>query len=218
MKKDESDRVKNGASAYLSLFRKELWENNPVLFRALALAPVLAVSVSLKNGLLLAGVTFVLLTVMGIFSPLAYSRLPAPLRPAVTALAAAAAVTPFCLLSQRFFPNVASSVGIFLPLAAVNGIIFYRAEAFGSKNKILPSLIDGAANGLGFAAVIVFLSAVREILGAGTLYEKRLPGFTGYSFNFALLPSGAFLLLACVFALAQHYRMKKPSEETKDER
>lgn len=189
------------------VFRGVISEN-PVLVRSLALAPVLAATTTLKNGLLLSADTFLLLVVMGAVSSLMMKRLPAYLSPAAVALLSAAAVTPICAVSYQFTPNVTESVGIFLPLIAVNGIIISEARGFDSHNSALLSALDGAANGLGYALVIIALSAAREILSRGRLFDCALPFLRGLSFNFALLPPGAFLTMAFVSAGLQFIRKR----------
>lgn len=191
------------------LLKAGMFRRNPVLVRALALAPVLVVSTKFKNGLLLATVTFLVLTLMGAVSSLLYRRLPAFLRAAVLTLIAAAITTPLCMLAGFLAPNVAAEVGIFLPLVAVNGIILSRAERYGSGAGVLPSAVDGAANGLGFALAILVMSAVREAVGSGTFYDRALPGLQGTGFNIALYPAGGLLILACLIAAVQYFRRKR---------
>lgn len=194
---------------YASLMRKGVFTRNPVLLRALAIAPVIVASQTLKNGLLLSVVTLIVLTVMGAASSLLYKRLPAFCRASVLTLVAAAVVTPLCMLAQLSVPNIAASVGIFLPLTAVNGIILSRAEDFGASEKLLPSIVDGAANGLGFSLAILVISAVREMLGYGLLYERPLPGLASNNLSFALLPAGGMVAMAVLIAAVQFARQRR---------
>ena len=78
-------------------------------------------------------------------------------------------VTIVQLLMQAFLPALYDSLGVFIPLIVVNCIIFARAESFASKNPPLESACDGLGMGLGFTLAITLLSAIRELLGAGTL-------------------------------------------------
>ncbi|MDR3552881.1 MAG: Rnf-Nqr domain containing protein [Clostridia bacterium] len=203
------------ASELLALLRRGITARNPVLVRALALAPVLFVSTTLKNGLLLAGVTLIVLILMSIVSSLIYTRIPAYLRAALLTLIAAAFVTPLCMLSNTAAPNVAASVGIFLPLVAVNGIFLSRAEHFDGDARLLPAVIDGAANGLGFALAIILLSVIREVLGSGMLYGRVLPGMQNFSFSFALMPAGGLFALAFLIAIVQFARQNRQRKEQK---
>ena len=66
-------------------------------------------------------------------------------------------VTMIDLSMQAFLPSLASSLGLFLPLIVVNCIILGRAEAYASKNKVLPSALDGVVMGLGFTFALVLM-------------------------------------------------------------
>lgn len=200
--------VKRPEGGFRQVLYRGVVSENPVLVRSLALAPVLAATTTLKNGLLLSADTFLLLVVMGVASSLLYKWLPAWLGPAAVALLSAAAVTPICAVSYQITPNVTESVGIFLPLIAVNGIIISEARGFDAKNGVLASALDGAANGAGYAVVLIVLSAAREILSRGRLFDAPLPLISGLSFNFALLPPGALIIMAFLTAGLQFMRRK----------
>ena len=122
-------------------------------------------------------------------------------------------VTIIQLLIQGFVPALNDSLGIFIPLIVVNCIILARAESFASKNKPLPSVIDGLGMGLGFTGALFIISSIREILGNGTIFGFAL---FGDSFQPMLMMSqapGGFivfgLVLATVNAIDAHNRKKK---------
>ena len=98
-------------------------------------------------------------------------------------------------------------------MIVVNCIILARAESFASKNKPLPSVIDGLGMGLGFTGALFIISSIREILGNGTIFGFAL---FGDSFQPMLMMSqapGGFivfgLVLATVNAIDAHNRKKK---------
>ena len=105
-------------------------------------------------------------------------------------------------------------LGIFIPLIVTNCSILARAEAYASKNKLLPSTLDGIMMGLGFTAVLVLLGGMREFIGRGTLFagahlmfgeaarDWTLVIVENYSgFLLAILPPGAFMGLGLIIAL-----------------
>ncbi len=100
-------------------------------------------------------------------------------------------------------------MGLFIPLIVVNCIILARAEAFASKNGVLPSIGDGLAMGLGFTFALCVLSTIREILGAGTLMGYPLFGDSFQPAILMILPAGGFLTLGFVIALFQKLLKKK---------
>jgi electron transport complex protein RnfE len=107
-----------------------------------------------------------------------------------------------------------------------NCAIIGRAEAFASRNPSLASVVDGLAVGAGFAAVLVVLGALREIIGFGTLFsgaelmfgeaargwQLTVPGYRG--FLLAVLPPGAFIGLALLIAGKNWLGMRRPASRS----
>ena len=112
-------------------------------------------------------------------------------------------VTAVDLLLQAYLPSLSKSLGLLIPLIGVNCIILARAEAFASKNMVLPSIVDGLAMGLGFTFALCILSSIREILGNGTIAGVSLFGENYEPMIMMILPAGGFLTLGCVIALFQ---------------
>ena len=120
-------------------------------------------------------------------------------------------VTMIDLSMQAFLPSLASSLGLFLPLIVVNCIILGRAEAYASKNKVLPSAIDGVVMGLGFTFALVLMGFFRELLGAGTILSGYVNGVNGIAVPFfnsnpmvmMILPAGGFLMMGFILAAIQ---------------
>jgi Na+-translocating ferredoxin:NAD+ oxidoreductase subunit E len=104
-------------------------------------------------------------------------------------------------------------LGIFIPLIVTNCAILGRADAFASRQPVLPAAIDGFMMGLGFGAVLVLLGALRELLGQGTLFSDmgllfgpsaanwQLTIANDYQFLFFILPPGAFFVAGMLIAL-----------------
>ena len=79
-----------------------------------------------------------------------------------------------------------------------------RVEAFAAKNHPVSSTVDAVMMGLGLVWVLGLLGAMRELIGAGTLFagiEMIIPGTSAINvlgadypgFLVAILPPGAFL-------------------------
>ncbi len=145
------------------------WRQNTGLVVLLGLCPLLAVTNTLINGLALGLATMLTLMV----SNLSVSVLRGLLRPEIRipafVLIIASVVTVIELLMHAYFFDLYRILGIFIPLIVTNCAIIGRAEAFASRNRPLPSLIDGFATGLGFCITLVLLGALRELTGRGTL-------------------------------------------------
>lgn len=191
-----------------------LWKNNPALVQLLGLCPLLAVSNSVANALGLAIATiFVVLASNTIISSVR-NLVPESVRLPVFVLVIASAVSCTQLLIQAYAYELHLILGIFLPLITTNCLILGRAESFARKNPVGKAAVDGLASGLGFAAVLVVLGALRELLGTGHLFANMEllfgPEAAAWEINVfspesgllvAILPPGAFLFAGLLIAL-----------------
>ena len=100
--------------------------------------------------------------------------IPDQIRIAAYVVVIAGFVTMVDLLLQAFLPDIAESLGVFIPLIVVNCIILARAESFASKNKVLPAALDGICQGIGYTLVLLVMSAIREFLGSGSLAGQQI--------------------------------------------
>jgi electron transport complex protein RnfE len=116
------------------------------------------------------------------------------------------------MLLQAFVPSLYSALGLYLPLIVVNCIILGRAEMFASKHGPLQAAADGLGMGLGFTASLVLMSAIRELLGAGTLLGVRvLPPFVE-PMLIMVTPAGGFAVLGLLIAASVWLEQRKHHE------
>ena len=142
---------------------------SPTFRLVLGMCPTLAITTTVSNGLGMGlAATFVLICSNLVIS-LLRNFIPDKIRIHAFIVVLATFVTIVQLLLQAFIPALYESLGVFIPLIVVNCIIFARAESFASKNPPLESACDGLGMGLGFTLAITLLSAIRELLGSGTL-------------------------------------------------
>lgn len=203
-----------------------LWKNNPGLVQLLGLCPLLGVTNTLTNALGLGVATLLVLLGSNTAVSLVRAHVPNEIRIPIFVMIIATFVTVIQLLMNAFTFGLYQSLGIFLPLIVTNCAIIGRAEAFASKNPLLPSALDGLMMGLGFLLVLVVLGAMREILGQGTLFDGadlllgdwasvlRIEVFhSDNHFLLAMLPPGAFigmgLLIALKNSIDQHQARKQ---------
>ena len=184
-----------------------LLTQNPVLVQLLGMCSTLAITTTVSNGIGMGLSVTIILTLSNIFISLLRRITPEQVRIACYIVVIAGFVTMIDLLLQAFFPDIAESLGVFIPLIVVNCIILARAESFASKSKPLPAAIDGICQGLGYTMILLVMSAIRELLGAGTLNGVRV--FPAeYAANILILPVGGFLTLGCLIALMQWIQQK----------
>jgi len=199
-----------------SIWFDGLWHNNPGLVQLLGLCPLLAVTNTTVNGLGLGLATLLVLTGSNFIVSLTRHWLTADVRIPAFVLIIASLVTAIDMSLQAWLPGLRQNLGIFVPLIVTNCTLLARAEAFASRRAAGPALIDGLAQGLGFALVLIALGAMRELLGQGTLladaellFGPRAESLTlqvipeGWGLLLAILPPGAFILLGLMVALRQ---------------
>ena len=180
------------------IWRQGLWDNNPGLVQLLGLCPLLAVTGTAVNGLGLGLATLFVLVLSNLAVSIARGLIQSEIRIPVFVLIIATLVTVVDLVMQAWFSGLSQTLGIFIPLIVTNCTILGRAEAFASRRSVGESLIDGLAQGTGFAAVLVVLGAGREIVGHGTLMADAhlLLGEWARSLQLVVLPEQVGLLLA----------------------
>ena len=184
-----------------------LLTQNPVLVQLLGMCSTLAITTTVSNGIGMGLSVTIILTLSNIFISLLRRIIPEQVRIACYIVVIAGFVTMVDLLLQAFFPDIAESLGVFIPLIVVNCIILARAESFASKNKPVSAAVDGICQGLGYTMILLAMSAIRELLGAGTLNGSRI--FPAeYAANMLALPVGGFLTLGCLIALMQYIQRK----------
>ena len=186
----------------LKVFSNGLLKENPSLRLVLGTCPTLAVTTLAVNGLGMGlAATFVLVCSNVVIS-LLRKVIPDKVRIPAFITIVAGFVTIVQLFIQAFSPALDEALGVFLPLIVVNCIILGRAEMFASKNKVLPSLLDGLGMGVGFTATLLAMGIIRELLGAGTVFGVPvLSGFMEPIIIF-LLPPGGFFVFGMLIALA----------------
>jgi electron transport complex protein RnfE len=217
-------------STQQDLMKNGMWKNNPALVQLLGLCPLLAVSSTITNALGLGIATLVVLVSSNVVISAVRHYVPKEVRIPIFVMIIAALVTCVQLFINAFAYELYLSLGIFIPLIVTNCIIIGRAEAFASKNSILPSALDGFWMGLGMASVLTILGACRELLSKGTLFDGadlllgpwakglRIDVFhLDNDFLLAMLPPGAFIgvgfLIALKSVIDHHIESRQPQQE-----
>ena len=162
---------------YLSLFVKSIFVDNMIFAYFLGMCSYLAVSKNVKTAVGLgAAVTFVLIVTLPVNYLLEnYVLAPNALIDGVDLsflsfilfIAVIAAIVQLVeMIVERFSPSLYASLGIFLPLIAVNcailgGSLFMQQRNFPS---VTSATVYGIGSGIGWMLAIVCLAAIREKL------------------------------------------------------
>ena len=190
-------------------------KENPTFVLMLGMCPTLAITTSAINGIGMGLTTTVILAASNLMISLLRNFIPDSVRMPAYIVVVASFVTIVQMLLQGFIPFLYSSLGIYIPLIVVNCIILGRADAYASKNKPIPSLFDGIGMGLGFTLSITCIGAVRELIGAGTIFGKQIlpladaaAGKMGYEpVTIFILAPGAFFVLAFLSAIQNKFKL-----------
>jgi electron transport complex protein RnfE len=190
-------------------FRKGLWRENAVFRLLLGLCPALAVTTSAENGLGMGLATTFVLVCSNIVVSLLRKVIPPKVRIPSFIVVIASFVTVVQLCMEAYFYDLYKALGIFIPLIVVNCLILGRAEAFASKNRLVPAVVDGVGMGLGFTLALFVLGAVRELFGSGTLLGYSVFGEAYQPLILMILPPGAFIAMGLLLAAMNLFDARK---------
>lgn len=191
------ERLKNG-----------IITENVIFVQVLAMCPTLAVTTSAINGIGMGLATTIVLMGSNVAISLLRKFIPDEIRLPAFIVVIAGFVTLIDFLLQGYVPALYASLGIFIPLIVVNCLILGRAEAYASKNGVVPSLFDGLGQGLGFTVSLLLIGMIRELLGSGKLFDIQLMPLSFQPALIMILAPGAFITLGILMALLNLKKVK----------
>ena len=186
----------------MKIFTNGIVKENPLLVLSIGLCSSLAVTTSVFNGLGMgAAMTFVLLMSEVIIS-LCRKVIPSAIRLPCFIIVIAAFTTIVQLMLAAFLPALSESLGVFLPLIVVNCIIMGRVESFASKNSVGKVVLDSLGMGIGYTWVLVAISIIRELLGAGSFFGiEVIP--ESYRVGIFTAAPGGFIVFGLMIAITE---------------
>lgn len=168
--------------------------HNPVLIQAAGLCAIVAVATTLKTAVLLAAAFFPVLIITQVFACLALKKVPRWIRVAIYLLIGTAIIAGIIYAIDTFMPEISLGAGIYLALTAANSIIALHCEKLAVKTDLHHAFFDSVATALGYAAVIIPVGALREMIGSSTIWGANIK--VPMTFPAILMPFGGFLFLA----------------------
>lgn len=168
--------------------------HNPVLIQAAGLCAIVAVATTLKTAVLLAAAFFPVLIITQVFACLALKKVPRWIRVAIYLLIGTAIIAGIIYAIDTFMPEISLGAGIYLALTAANSIIALHCEKLAVKTDLRHAFFDSVATALGYAAVIIPVGALREMIGSSTIWGANIK--VPMTFPAILMPFGGFLFLA----------------------
>lgn len=192
-----------------------LIKENPTFVLTLGMCPTLAVTTSAMNGLGMGLTTAAVLAMSNLIISLLRKVIPGRVRIPAFIVIIASFVTVIQLLLEAYIPALNKALGVYIPLIVVNCIILGRAESYAYSNPPIPSLFDGIGMGLGFTFALTCIGAVRELLGAGSIFGFGIMPASYTPINIFVLAPGAFFVLAALTAL-QNFLKNRGRKKGKD--
>ncbi|SHJ58976.1 electron transport complex protein RnfE [Dethiosulfatibacter aminovorans DSM 17477] len=202
---------------YMKTFKNGLLDENPTFVQLLGMCPTLAVTTSAINGMGMGLATTVVLIGSNLVISLLRKVIPDKIRIPAFIVIIATFVTIIDMFMHAYAYSLYKSLGLFIPLIVVNCLILGRAESYASKSAALPSIVDAVGMGLGFTGALTILGAVRELLGAGSLFGLDVMGAGFKPVLVMILPPGAFLALGLLIGLVNYVANQKKLKKIEKE-
>ena len=202
-------------NAFKEQMKNGLILKNPIFVQLLGMCSALAISTSVSNALGMGAAVTLVLVCSNLIISLLRRIIPSEIRIAAYIVIISGFVSAVQLLIEAYLPAVNKSLGVFIPLIVVNCIILARAEAFASKNGPIASLFDGLFMGLGYTLALTVISAVRELLGSGSILGFKVLGDSYMPIRIFTHPAGAFLVLGFITAAVSALTSRAKNKKTK---
>ncbi len=206
-------------------FTKGILKENGLFVMVLGMCPALAVTATFEGAFGMGILVMIVLTLTNISVSAIRKLVPNTVRIPSYVIIIATEVTILKMLVDAFAPALAQELGVFIALITVNCVVFGRAEAFASKNKVVLAALDGFGVALGFGLSLSIIGFVRELFGTGMIVlGKTLPlgfeytifqnlGLQKYAFSVLAQPPGAFLVIGFLLAGITAFRQRKGAKK-----
>lgn len=202
------------SKANKEVFLSPLNSNNPILIQVLGICSALAVTSQLKPAIVMSLAVTVITAFSNVIISLIRKTIPNRIRIIVQLVVVATLVTIVSQILKAFVYDVSVELSVYVGLIITNCILMGRLEAFASMNAPLPSFIDGVANGLGYAYILVVVGAAREFFGRGSLLGFQIIPQSAYDMGYInngmmTMPAMALILVGVVIWVHRAYFYKE---------
>ncbi len=181
------------------LFKDPLWENNPITFQVLGICSALAVTVQMKTALVMSLALTVVLMGSNVVISMLRNYVPSKIRIIFQLSVIASLVIVVDQILKAYLFDISKQLSIFVGLIITNCIVMGRAEGFAMSNPPRASLIDGLANGLGYSAILMIVSGIREFMGSGSFFGVKVVPQALYDLGYA--DNGLMVLAPAAFII-----------------
>ena len=190
-------------------FIKGIWRDNPVFVQVLGMCPMLAVTNSAVNAVVMGGATLFVLVGSSFLVAAMKHLIPKQVRISLYVIIIATFVTVADYTLLALLPKVHKELGAFIPLIVANCMILGRQEAFASRHSVRYAVMDALGMSGGFLLALLALGGVREILGNGSLFNVDLFGGSFEPWVIMILPPGGFLTLGLILLFFNWFTVRR---------
>ena len=188
--------------------------DHPILSQVLGICSALAVTSQLKPSIVMGLAVTVITAFSNVIISVIRNTIPQRIRIVVQLVVVATLVTIVSQILKAYVYDVSVQLSVYVGLIITNCILMGRLEAFAMTNKPWPSFLDGVANGLGYAMILVIVGAFREFFGRGSLLGFQIIPDCVYDFGYVnngmmTMPAMALILLGCVIWIHRAYFYKE---------
>ncbi|MBN2272097.1 MAG: NADH:ubiquinone reductase (Na(+)-transporting) subunit D [Sedimentisphaerales bacterium] len=190
------------------------WRNNPLAIQVLGICSALAVTSRLENSLVMGAALIFVCVGSNLIVSLLRKRTPHRIRMIAEVAIIATFVIFFDQFLKAFYWDMSKQLGPYVGLIITNCIVMGRAEAFALQNPPIVSMVDGLANGIGYAVVLAIIGFFRELLGTGEIFGHQVLSSQWYTPNqLMILAPGAFFALGIVIGIFNALKGPEPQEK-----
>jgi len=199
----------------LLTLKEGAWANNPLAIQVLGICSALAVTNRLENSLVMGAALIFVCVGSNLIVSLLRKRTPHRIRMIAEVAIIATFVILFDQFLKAFYWDMSKQLGPYVGLIITNCIVLGRAEAFALQNPPILSIVDGIANGIGYAVILAIIGFFRELLGTGEIFGRTIPVFSEwYTPNqLMILAPGAFVALGIVIGIFNAIKGPEPEEK-----
>ena len=190
-----------------TLIMRGLFDENPVFRLALSLCPAVAVTNTVKNGLMLGVAVLVVQILSSVSGSLLKNIIIPKIRIPIFTIIIAVWVSVTDMVLAAFFPEVYQEVGLYVKLIVAFAIIISRIELFATKHPVLPTFWDAFGMGMGFMLAMLLTGAFRELLGSGSIFGFEILPFG--PLLLVILPAGGFFTIGLIMVLFNWVDLKR---------
>ena len=178
-------------------------DSNPITVQVLGICSALAVTTKMEPSIVMALAVVVVCAFSNLVISLIRNIIPNRIRIIVQLTIVAALVILVDQFLKAYVYDVSKQLSVFVGLIITNCIIMGRLEAFAMGKKPWPDILEGIGNGIGYGLILVLVSAVRELFGAGELMGYRIVPDSFFKMGYfnnglAILPPMALIVVGII--------------------